>query len=820
MKKFDYSRPENLYSAAARLNGTGKARALAGGTDLLGTLKERILPVYPDELVSLKGLSLSYIKEENAALRIGAMTTLAELEASDVIKKYPVLREAARQVAAPQIRNMATVGGNICQEPRCWYYRYPDNKFYCMRKGGQLCNALTGNNTYHSVFGAAKVCDTACQRTCPNGTEISAYMEQLRKGDIKGAAEILFRVNPIAAVTGRVCPHTCQGECSRHLFDQAVSIRDVERYLGDYILDHAGEFYRAPGKEAGKRAALIGAGPAGLTAAYFLRSRGVSVTVIDNNSEIGGMLYYGIPAYRLPKSILKRLQEALEGMGVEFKMNTAVGTPANAGIDTGAGINTKTGTDNKIGDNLTFDEIVRNYDAVMVGTGAWLSQGLECTGGNAEGVTGGIDFLYQVALHQQFHPGKNVVVAGGGNTAMDACRTAKRMGAETVTVVYRRTQAEMPADPEEIAEAEEEGVVFKFLAAPLEIVRGADDHIRQVVLQKMELGEPDQSGRRRPIPIRGATETIEADALIAAIGQNIDAGGFPGLTLGRKNEIITEASSCMTNLDKVFAAGDAASGPKTAVEAIAGARKAAAAVAAYLNVCAGESKTCPDGIQAYRALDFDPASLGHSDAGKTPVIPVADRTLYGEDMTEQAAERQIEKIFAEAKRCFNCGCVAVSPSDIAPALIALDAAIVTTERTVPAAEFFDVGVESSTILQKDELVKEIVISSEKAGSCQSYRKFRTRKSIDFPIAGLASNIEIKDGRITAAKLVFSGVAPVPYEFKNVEAFLCGRIPDAETADAAGRIALEGVKPLAENLFKAQLIKTYIRRAVLDAGKNS
>lgn len=788
MRKFNYSRPQDLKGIISVLQTGQKARVLAGGTDLLGVINEKILPEGITEVVSLKAAGLNYIKEDGGCLRIGAMTTLNDLENAVVIKeKFPVLWQAAHQVAAPQIRNMATVGGNICQEPRCWYYRYQDNKFNCMRKGGSFCNAMTGNNPYHSVFGSAKVCDTACQRTCPNGTEISDYMEELRKGNIKEAAEILFRVNPIAAATGRVCPHTCQGECSRHLFDEAVSIRDAEKYLGDYILEHADQFFKKPVKETDKKAAVIGAGPAGLTAAYYLRRSGVKVVVIDQNKEAGGMLYYGIPSYRLPKDILKKIKAVLESMGVVFRMNT------------------------RIGKDLALSELQSEYDAVMAGIGAWTSQGLGCPGDDIEGVVGGIHFLNKVACHEEIDLGKNVIIVGGGNTAMDACRTAKRLGAENVCVVYRRTRAEMPADAEEIEEAMKEGIVFKYLANPIEVCKGRDGRISKVVLQKMKLGEPDQSGRRTPVPVEGATETVEADTLIAAIGQGIDLGGFESLKAGRKNEIITDKETFMTSMDKVFAAGDAVNGPKTAVEAIAGARRTANAMAAYLG--AGCGSQCEEGCQSgCGLLSFDLGCLEHTAPQSAEVLPVGNRTVYGEDVSAQ----KIENILTESKRCFNCGCVAVSPSDVAPALIALDAVIVTTERRIPASEFFAAGIESSTVLKKDEIVTEIVISEKNAGSTQGYRKFRTRKSIDFPIAGLASNISVKDGKIASAKLVFSGVAPVPYEFNKVEAFLEGKEPTAEVAEMAGKMALEGAKPLKENMFKLQLIKMFVQRAVAEA----
>ncbi len=788
MERFTYSRPESLEEAVTRLKADEKVQILAGGTDLMGTLKEDSSPAAPNELVSLKKLGLNYIKESGSSLKIGAMTSLTELESSDAVKKYPVLWQAIHEVASPQIRNIATIGGNICQEPRCWYYRYQGNKFNCMRKDGQLCNALTGNNIYHSIFGAAKVCDTACQRACPNETEIAAYMEELRKGNIKGAADILFRVNPIAAVTGRVCPHTCQSECSRNSFDQAVSIRDVEKYLGDYILDHAKEYFAAPGKEADKKAIVIGAGPAGLTAAFKLRSAGVAVTVIDENEEIGGMMFYGIPAFRLPKSILERIKKALSGMGIEFKMNT------------------------KVGLDVTVAQLEKISDAVIVGTGAWESQGLDFPVGDIKNVMTGIDFLNKVARHQKINLGENVLVIGGGNTAIDACRTAKRMGAKSVCVAYRRTRFEMPAEDAERLEAVEEDVAFRYLSAPIELISNGEGELKKVVLQKMELAEPDSSGRRRPVPIDGAVETVDADSIIIAIGQRIDTGYLPDIiTTDKGNRIIIDPSTYMTGKDKIFAAGDAVNGPKTVVEAIAGGRKTALKILEYLGLDVKDQK---DADPKYQEVEFDLSSLKYSQSNKPSAIPADTRTLYEEDLLGQPKD----KIVTEAHRCFNCGCVAVNPSDIAPALIALGADIVTTERVIPSSDFFAVGIESSTVLHKGEFVKEILIPMKETEGIQEYRKFRIRKSIDFPIAGLASNIRIKEGKVERARLVFSGIAPIPYEFKNVEDYLRGKRLNAETAEAAGKIALEGVKPLAENLFKVQLVKAFIRRAVLNAVK--
>ena len=224
---------------------------MAGGTDLLGTLKDAVHPRPPEVLVDLKRIEgLDRIEVDDHGLRIGALTRLRQLESHPAVKKeYGLLAEAAKAVASPQLRNMGTVGGNICQEPRCWYYRYPDNGFHCLRKGGDNCPALTGENRYHSIFGPAKVGDSPCTRACPASTDVPAYLALVREDDWDGAARRILQVNPMPAVTGRVCPHFCQEECNRHDLDESVSIRAVERRLGDYILDHADRFMAPPESE-------------------------------------------------------------------------------------------------------------------------------------------------------------------------------------------------------------------------------------------------------------------------------------------------------------------------------------------------------------------------------------------------------------------------------------------------------------------------------------------------------------------------------------------------------------------------------------------
>ncbi len=782
INKYTYERPDTIQEAVSGINSSSNGKYMAGGTDLIGVINEKIKAICPDKIVSLKSVGLDGITEEDGKLIIGAMSRLSDIEASDVIReKYPVLWEAAHQVASPQLRHMATIGGNICQEPRCWYYRYQDDKFHCMRKGGDLCPAMKGENMYHSMFGGAKVCSSPCEAQCPNGTSIPEYFELIRKNDIDGAAEVLWDMNPLAAVVGRVCPHTCQGECNRNEYDESVSIRNIERTVGDYMLEHADRFVGSPEKESGKSVAIIGGGPAGLVAAYFLRREGHAVTIYDANEKAGGMLRYGIPAYRLPRNILDRIVEILEGMGIVFKQNAVMGK------------------------DLKVSELAAANDAVFVAIGAWKATPVGCPGDDADGVIGGIDFLKDASEHKgNVVSGKVVAVVGGGNTAMDCCRTAKRLGASKVYNFYRRTEKEMPAEEEEIFEAKQEGIDFHYLVAPQEVL-SEGGKVKAIKLQKMELGEPDASGRRRPVPIPDAFETIEIDILLAAIGQKVDPEGLE-LEVNERNFIKTDDGH-QASMAKVFSAGDSAYGPKTAIEAIADARKTADAI----NIFLGGASILRE-QKLHQALTFDESCMEDSKPLTLPNIPAAERKLDQEDN----CSADFEAIRREANRCYNCGCVAVSPSDTAPALIALDAVIETTKREIPAKDFFQAGVDSSTVLEREELVKRIIIPEGAGGNVQKYNKFRTRATIDFPIAGLASNIKVEGGMITSAKLVFSGVAPVPYEFHEVEEFIIGKAPTDELAEEAGKLAIRDAGLLEKNLFKLQLVKAYIRRAVAQA----
>ena len=367
--------------------------------------------------------------------------------------------------------------------------------------------------------------------------------------------------------------------------------------------------------------------PAGLTAAYQLAVKGHAVTVMDMMPEMGGMLRYGIPEYRLPKAVLAAEVKQIEDLGVVLCNNV------------------------KVGKDVTLEALRESYDAVLVAVGAWKSTGVGCEGDKLEGVMGGIDLLREVNLGGRPNLGKNVAVVGGGNVAMDACRTAVRLGAENVYVIYRRTRAEAPAEDLEIEEALEEGVNFKWLTNPAEII-GENGKVTQIKLQVMELGEPDASGRRSPVPVEGKFEILDVDTVISAIGQRCALEGFEALELTRKGTIVADERSGSTNIPGVFAVGDATNrGPSIAVRAIGEANEAAEAIDAYL---AGAEWKAPNPYYSKRKVtseDFaDRQKLARAEMScKDPSIRRGNFDAVINGFTEEQARN-------EAKRCLECGC--------------------------------------------------------------------------------------------------------------------------------------------------------------------
>lgn len=471
-------------------------------------------------------------------------------------------------------------------------------------------------------------CRPPCVLACPGQTDCQGYVGLIANGEYEKALELIKDKIPLPAALGRVCPHPCEEACRRGLIDEPISIQQLKRFAADVDLE--GEVFVPECEEdTGKSVAIIGGGPMGLSAAYFLRQMGHDVTIFESMPNAGGMLRYGIPEYRLPKAVLDEEIATIESMGVEIITNT------------------------KVGVDIPFETVRSDYDAVLLGIGAWVSTGVGCKGEDAEGVIGGIDFLRRVVRNEEIGMGKKVAIVGGGNTAMDACRTAVRLGAEEVYNIYRRTKDEMPADMVEIEEAEEEGVIFKNLTNPIEVVKDENGHVKEVVLQVMELGEPDASGRRKPVPVEGKTETLAIDTMILAIGQAVDATVFD-CDKTRKNAIAYDPDTFMTSIPGVFAGGDCGNDKiSIAIEAIADARKAADSIDAYLY---GEVIKYEKPYVVERD-DITEKTFEDRERMCRPEIPQLSPEERKDNFSEVIPEGFTEEqAVAEASRCLECGC--------------------------------------------------------------------------------------------------------------------------------------------------------------------
>jgi NADPH-dependent glutamate synthase beta subunit-like oxidoreductase/CO/xanthine dehydrogenase FAD-binding subunit len=802
---FTYRRAGSLEEAVELLAAQdGVARPVAGGTDVYGLVKERVHGRPPDVLVDLKGVpGLDVVAERDGQLAVGSLVRIAELERDPLVRsRFPALAEAAHAVASPQLRNMGTVGGNLCQEPRCWYYRAPEDTFDCTRKGGRYCNALTGDSRYHSIAGSMKVVTRPCSGACPGGVEIPEYMELLRAGDVDGAARRLLAHNPVPAVTGRVCPHTCEDECNRGLFDEAVSVREVERYLGDHVLTYP-ELLGEPGESTGHTVAVVGSGPAGLSAAYYLRLRGHAVTVFERAAEAGGMLRYGIPEYRLPRDVLRRTVELLESLGVDVR------------------------TCMSLGETLDVGALRAEFDRVFVATGAWALPGIGLEGEDELGA--GLSFLSAVANGDRRVPGPHVLVIGGGSVAMDVAVTARRLGAERVTVACLEAYEEMPALLDEVEEALAEGIELVPSCGPARVLRDAQGALCGIELVRCT-SVFDEQACFAPAFDESSREAVAADEVILAVGQRVDTAALLAAGLQADGGRLTaDPVTQRTAAEGVYAGGDVVTGPSTVIAALAAGRRAALAIDAELAgsgaqqlvavaapIGVGEpvpvAASAPPG-EAAAFQSCDPGCVVRSPRAAAALRRPEERTVCDEDCRTLEAGA----VSGEAARCFNCGCVAASPSDLAPVFVALDAAVVTTARRIPAGAFFAASPGGSTVLAPGELVLEVVVPASAAARRCGYRKFRLRNAIDFPIVSAAVSFAEAGGVVVDARVVLGAAAPVPLRLPAVEEVINGRaLADLATDEVARAVAASvaaACSPLPPNRYKTHVAGTMVVRAL-------
>ncbi len=478
------------------------------------------------------------------------------------------------------------------------------------------------------AFAVHKADKAPCRLACPAGLNVQGYVQMVKEAKYKEALEIIMQDLPLPGVLGRICPHGCEDACRRCEVDQPVAIRDLKRLAADRVDPRGIEIACAPRR--GERVAIIGSGPAGLSCAYHLARRGIGATIFEALPQAGGMLRVGIPAHRLPRKVLDQEIEVITNLGVEIKTNTALGR------------------------DVTIDGLLaEGYRSVYLALGAHKGIALGIPGEKTEGVRQGVDFLREANLEGTTRVGRKVAIIGGGNVAIDVSRSAVRLGAEEVSIVYRRTRDEMPAWEEEIRAAEAEGVAITYLAAPQEVLT-RDGRVVGLRLIRMHLTEPDSSGRKRPVPVPGSEFEIECDQLIPAIGQRPDLSSLEevsGLTFSRWGTAEVNAVTYATEREGVFAGGDLQTGPWVAIGAVAAGKEAAESIARYIDgrdMAAGREPLVNENPR-YRPI---PAGEPKRERARMPELAVAERRGNFEEVElgyEEAAGR------AEAARCINCG---------------------------------------------------------------------------------------------------------------------------------------------------------------------
>lgn len=480
-------------------------------------------------------------------------------------------------------------------------------------------------------------CIAPCSLTCPANIDVQGYIAHIANGQYREALELIKDRNPLPVVCGRVCTRPCEDACRRNLVDERVGIDYLKRFVADLDLESAVPYLPTKKPATGKKAAVIGAGPAGLTCAWYLAAQGHEVTIFEKHPKGGGMLRYGIPAYRMPRDVLDREIDIIRNLGVDIRYNT------------------------EFGKDITWDSLkAEGYGALFLGVGSQVGQPLGCNGEDIcyTGILRGVDFLGRVGNEEKIDfTGKTVMVVGGGNTAIDAARTSLRLGAGKVVLVYRRGRSEMPAHVAEIEEAELEGVTFELLANPNRV--WPEDGKVLVELLKMELGEPDESGRRSPVPKDGSEYTMTVDVVIAALGQTQDLS-FINDTFAlatEKKRIVTDEALMTTNIDGVFAGGDAVTGPQTAIKAIAAGRRAAMAMDQYL---AGKplekAKAYYNHTKGKTLKDVDKTEFESYEKITKERMPMLAEKEREHNFKEVELGFTEEQALREARRCLSCGC--------------------------------------------------------------------------------------------------------------------------------------------------------------------
>jgi len=477
---------------------------------------------------------------------------------------------------------------------------------------------------YPAAFVIDKKARPQCQKTCPAGVHVQGYIDLIRQGKYKEALTLEREQNPFPSVCGRVCTHPCEDKCKRGEVDEPISIRALKRFIADNETER--EKIELPPQDKGK-VAIIGSGPSGLSCAYDLVRQGYKTTIFEALPVIGGMLITGIPAFRLHREELRKDIDYIKDWGVEIKTNVPVNDP---------------------------EKLLKNgFDAVYIATGAHLERKLGVEGEDLKGVYYGIEFLRKINLGEEVKIGEKVAVIGGGNSAVDAARTVLRLGAKEVTIVYRRSRVEMPANEEEIERTEEEGIKIQYLTLPTRII-GNNGKVTQMECIRMKLGAPDASGRRRPIPIEGSEFIIDIDTVVPTIGQTPDTSYLPkdiNIKLDERwNSFVVDPETLQTTVPGIFAGGDAVTGPATVIEAIAHGHKAAISIDRFFkgeNLKEGREEV----TEELPSKEF-PKFIKKKERQVMPVLPVEKRIKNFKEVDLGFTE---EMALEEASRCLECG---------------------------------------------------------------------------------------------------------------------------------------------------------------------
>jgi RnfABCDGE-type electron transport complex B subunit len=488
-----------------------------------------------------------------------------------------------------------------------------------------------------------------CAQTCPAEINIPRYINQLREGKYKEAVQTIRLRNPLPLACGRVCPHPCETECRRGIEDEPVSINQLKRFVADYEMNSGSRIPIKCAPDTGKKIAVVGGGPSGLSCAFFLRRIGHRVDIFEAMPKLGGMLRYGIPEYRLPKKVLDWEIQGILDLGIKSFCHVKFGVDFGLGSLMAAG-----------------------YNAVFLGVGAWEDFSLGIEGENLDGCYTGINFLQRISGGEKIKLGRTAAVVGGGNTAVDCARTLLRLGLDKVYMVYRRTRKEMPANEVEIVASEHEGIEFVFLAAPTRVVGDDKNKVTHLEYLKMQLGEPDKSGRRRPEPIEGSETLLAVDMVISAIGQSPDASfkeqdpqaRMKELELTKWNTIDNDPATHQASIPYIFTAGDAATGPSLVVEAIGGGRRAARSIDLFLK---GEAvEPVKDSLQKKRiheSIFTKVDGIKKTPRAKQPELHANERLDSFIEVDLVLPEADAHK---EAERCLNCCRICYNPDIVFP----------------------------------------------------------------------------------------------------------------------------------------------------------